>query len=170
LLENRPELAGHLLYLGPAIPNEGLISAVTGRVISSCYLSKAPLKQRGIQEDLDSVGENTTQYSGFRHARKPINSAVLLIHGAEAWHSEVEDISSTGALVVRPEDWAGKIGDLYALDMVIGDELNIHVDATVARITAHHVGFAYARIPPEKEVPLWNLLGGYADRIEPFDD
>ena len=116
------------------------------------------------------MSENTTQYSGFRHARKPINSAVLLIHGAEAWHSEVEDISSTGALVVRPEDWAGKIGDLYALDMVIGDELNIHVDATVARITAHHVGFAYARIPQEQSVPLWSLLGGYGDRIEPFDD
>jgi hypothetical protein len=76
----------------------------------------------------------------------------------------------TGALVVRPEGWEGKIGDLYALDMIIGDELNIHVDATVARITTHHLGFAYARIPPEKEVPLWNLLGGYADKIEPFDD
>jgi hypothetical protein len=119
---------------------------------------------------VDQVGENTTQYSGFRHARKPIRSAVLLIHGAEAWPSEVEDISSTGALVVRPEGWEGKIGDLYALDMIIGDELNIHVDATVARITTHHLGFAYARIPPEKEVPLWNLLGGYADKIEPFDD
>ena len=29
---------------------------------------------------------------------------------------------------------------------------------------------AYARIPPDKEVPLWNLLGGYADKLEPFDD
>jgi hypothetical protein len=116
------------------------------------------------------VGGKTNKYSGFRHARKPMLSAVLLIHGAEAWSSEVADISATGALVARPDGWDGKIGDLYALDMVIGDELNIHVDATVARITPHHLGFAYARIPPEKEVPLWNLLGGYADRLEPFDD
>jgi hypothetical protein len=142
----------------------------TSHVISGCYLPKARLKQRGIQEDFDSVGENTTQYSGFRHARKPMRSAVLLIHGAEAWPSEVEDISATGAMVMRPEGWQGKIGDLYALDMVIGEELNIHVDATVARITTHHLGFAYSRIPPEKEIPLWNLLGGYADKIEPFDD
>ncbi|MBU6199494.1 MAG: PilZ domain-containing protein [Xanthomonadaceae bacterium] len=138
-------------------------------VCDGCYLPCARLKLRD-NRWVDPVAENTTQYSGFRHARKPMHSAVLLIHGAEAWPSEVEDISATGALVARPEDWQGKVGDLYALDMVIGEELNIHVEATVARITEHHLGFAYARIPPEKEVPLWNLLGGYADKIEPFDD
>lgn len=111
-----------------------------------------------------------TPQSGFRHARKSIRSAVLLIHGADAWPADVEDISATGVLVTRPEGWQGKIGEMYSLDMIIADELNIHVEATVARITANHVGFAYARIPPEKEVPLWNLLGGYADKIEPFDD
>jgi hypothetical protein len=62
------------------------------------------------------------------------------------------------------------VGELYALDIFIGDDLNIHVDATVARVTAKHIGFAYARIPPEKEAPLWNLLGGYADRLEKFND
>ncbi len=97
-----------------------------------------------------------------------IHSAVLMIHGAEVWSSEIEDISSTGVLVHRPEKWKGQPGDMYALDMIIGEDLNIHVDATVARITTYNVGFAYARIPPDKEVPLWNLLGGYADRLEPF--
>ena len=55
------------------------------------------------------------------------------------------------------------------LDMIIGEDLNIHVEATVARIINGHIGFAYARIPPEKEIPLWNLLGGYADRLEQFE-
>ena len=106
----------------------------------------------------------------MRHARMPINSAVLMIHGADVWSSEIEDISATGLLVARPDDWNGLVGDQYALDMIIGEDLNIHVDATVARVTARHIGFAYARIPPEKEVPLWNLLGGYADRLEKFND
>ncbi|MGH8040427.1 MAG: PilZ domain-containing protein [Rudaea sp.] len=97
-----------------------------------------------------------------------INSAVLMSRGADAWSSEIEDISATGVLVSRPEDWQGNIGDLYALDMIIGEELNIHVEATVARMTSRHLGFAYARIPTDKEIPLWNLLGGYADRLEPF--
>jgi hypothetical protein len=111
-----------------------------------------------------------TLHSGMRHARMPINSAVLMIQGADVWSSEIEDISSTGVLATRPGDWNGPVGDMYALDMIIGDDLNIHVDATVARVTARHIGFAYARIPPDKEVPLWNLLGGYADRLEKFND
>ncbi|HZP85914.1 MAG TPA: PilZ domain-containing protein [Burkholderiales bacterium] len=111
-----------------------------------------------------------TQRNGMRHARKAIRSAVLLMHGAEVWSSELEDISATGVLLIRPEGWNGKLGDLFALDMIIGEELNIHLEATVARITEHHIGFAYARIPAEKEIPLWNLLGGYADRLEPFTE
>lgn len=98
----------------------------------------------------------------------PIDSAVLMMHGAEVWSSDLEDISATGVLVRRPQGWQGAPGALYVLDMIIGAELNIHVEATVARVTAGHIGFAYARIPSDKEVPLWNLLGGYADQLEPF--
>ncbi|MBS0488300.1 MAG: PilZ domain-containing protein [Proteobacteria bacterium] len=108
--------------------------------------------------------------SGSRPARMRIRSAAMMIRGADAWSTEIADISATGVLLVRPENWQGNPGDLYALDMIVGEELNIHVEATVARITTNHLGFAYARIPPDKEVPLWNLLGGYADKIEPFDD
>ena len=103
-----------------------------------------------------------------RHARMKIRSAVLMMHGADAWSSELVDISATGVLVNRPEDWRGRPGDLFVLDMLIGEELNIHVEATVARVTGEHVGFAYARIPEDREAPLWNLLGGYADKIERF--
>ena len=110
-----------------------------------------------------------TDQGHWRHARMRITSAVLMMHGADAWSSEISDISATGVLVGKPADWKGHVGDMYTLDMIIGDDLNIHVEATVARVTENHVGFAYARIPPEKEVPLWNLLGGYADRLEQFE-
>jgi hypothetical protein len=106
----------------------------------------------------------------WRHARMQIRSAVLMSRGGESWSSEIEDISATGVLVARPADWQGSPGDLYNLDMLIGEDLNIHLEATVARITPQHVGFAYARIPPEKEIPLWSLLGGYADRLEQFEE
>jgi hypothetical protein len=106
----------------------------------------------------------------WRHARKTIHSAVLLMHGGDVWSSEIEDISATGVQVLRPKGWNGSVGQLYALDMIIGDDLNIHLDATIARVTIAHIGFAYARIPPEKEVPLWSLLGGYADQLEQFND
>lgn len=107
---------------------------------------------------------------GMRPARMKIRSAVLMMHGADAWSSELEDISATGVLVRRPEEFTGKAGDMFVLDMMIGDELNIHLEATVARVTADSVGFAYARIPENKEEPLWNLLGGYADSIESYQN
>ena len=106
--------------------------------------------------------------AGLRPARMKIRSAVLMMHGADAWSSELEDISATGVMVRRPDEWRGNAGDTFVLDMMIGDELNIHLEATVARVTDEHVGFAYARIPEDKETPLWNLLGGYADSLEPY--
>ena len=98
----------------------------------------------------------------------PIQSTVLLSRGADAWTSDIEDISASGVLVRKPEGWACRVGDLFVLDMMIGEDLNIHVEATVARIAKEHIGFAYTRIPSDKEAPLWNLLGGYADRLEYF--
>ena len=50
----------------------------------------------------------------WRHARMRISSAVLMMHGADAWSSEIEDISATGVLVIKPEDWNGHLGDQCA--------------------------------------------------------
>jgi len=116
---------------------------------------------------LDVTNEERPR-SGTRSARMPMQSTVLLSRGADAWTTDIEDISASGVLVRRPDGWAFPVGDHFALDMMIGDDLNIHVEASVARVTAEHVGFAYTRIPPDKEVPLWNLLGGFADRLEYF--
>ena len=44
------------------------------------------------------------------------------------------------------------------------------LEAQVARISNRHLGFAYTRIPEDKQVPLWNLLGGYADILEMWRD
>lgn len=106
----------------------------------------------------------------LRHARMKIDSAALISHRHGAWSSELEDISATGVRVSRPADWSGEVGDRVTLDMLVGDTLNIHVEATVARISANHIGIAYDRIPEDKEAPLWNLLGGYADTLEPWDE
>ena len=106
--------------------------------------------------------------AGARSARMPIQSTVLLSRGADSWTTDIEDISASGVLVVRPDGWAYGVGALFVLDMMIGPDLNIHLEATVARVTADQVGFAYTRIPPDKETPLWDLLGGYADRLEYF--
>ena len=101
-----------------------------------------------------------------RHARMPINSSVLMMRAGTSWATEMVDISATGVMLRRPRDWRGALGDLYSLDMLVGDDVSINVEARIARITDWHLGFAYERIPADKEEPLWNLLGSYADSIE----
>jgi hypothetical protein len=54
--------------------------------------------------------------------------------------------------------------------MIFGSDLHIHLEAKVARVSEKHIGFAYTRIPEDKQVPLWNLLGGYADILEMWHD
>ncbi|MEO8011579.1 MAG: PilZ domain-containing protein [Dokdonella sp.] len=99
----------------------------------------------------------------IRHARMPITSMVLISTGPSSW---IENISATGVLVVRPDDWRMTAGHSCALDLLIGEDLHIHLEAHVARVTAQYIAFEYTRIPEDKEVALWSLLGRFADDID----
>jgi hypothetical protein len=102
----------------------------------------------------------------LRPARMRIETTVLMSHGVQSHPTELVDISATGALLRRPLGWQGELGQNWVLDMIFGRDLHIHLEAVVARISDRHIGFAYSRIPEDKQVPLWNLLGGYADILE----
>lgn len=102
----------------------------------------------------------------LRAARMQIEITVLMSRGGESHPTELSDISATGAMLVRPLEWAGEPGQRWVLDMLFAEDLHIHLDAVVARVTRHHIGFSYERIPEDKQEPLWNLLGGYADILE----
>lgn len=96
-------------------------------------------------------------------------------HGAdEPWRRiapyRAGGISATGVLLRRPLGWHGEQGQSWILDMIFGHDLHIHLEAQVARISERHLGFAYTHIPEDKQVPLWNLLGGYADILEMWHD
>lgn len=106
----------------------------------------------------------------LRSARMQIETTVLVSRHEESHPTELVDISATGALLRRPLGWAGEPGQRWILDMIFGHNLHIHLEASVARISAHHIGFSYSQIPEEKQVPLWNLLGGYADTLEVWED
>lgn len=113
---------------------------------------------------------HTPPGNGFRHARMKSQIAVLLSRRGDVWATELEDVSATGALLARPGNWKGEPGDLWVLDMLFQENLNIHLEARVARVSAERIGFAFARIPEDKQAPLWELLGGYADALEPWEN
>lgn len=106
----------------------------------------------------------------LRPARMRIETTVLMSRGSQSQPTELVDISATGALLRRPLGWQGEVGQSWMLDMIFGHDLHIHLEAQVARISGRHIGFAYTHIPEDKQVPLWNLLGGYADILETWHD
>jgi hypothetical protein len=132
--------------------------------------SEFPARKTPMSDDPNHPHLTPVTQNGSRHARKQLHCDVLMVHGAESWSSHLEDISATGVRVARPSQWKGCPDDLYSIDLMFHDDLHIHLNATLARITRSHLGFAYTRIPEDKEQPLWNLLGGYADRLEEFKD
>lgn len=115
-------------------------------------------------------GTSRTWPEQIRPARMRIDTTVLLSRGMHSLASGMVDISATGALVRRPAGWPGAIGETWTLDMVFDGDLNIHLDVRVVRLSRDKIGLAYTRIPEEKQVPLWNLLGGYADTLELWHD
>ncbi|HEV7777488.1 MAG TPA: PilZ domain-containing protein [Luteibacter sp.] len=106
----------------------------------------------------------------LRHARMKVETAVLMSRGGEAHPTELIDISATGALLRRPLGWRGEAGETWVLDMIFGNDLHIHMEASVARVSARQIGMEYTRIPDDKQTQLWNLLGGYADTLEEWSD
>ncbi|TBR39578.1 MULTISPECIES: PilZ domain-containing protein [Dyella] len=106
----------------------------------------------------------------LRPARMRIETTVLMSRGSQSQPTELVDISATGALLRRPLGWQGEVGQSWVLDIIFGHDLHIHLEAQVARVSDRHIGLAYTRIPEDKQVPLWNLLGGYADILEMWRD
>lgn len=106
----------------------------------------------------------------LRPARMQVEITVLMSRGSESLPTELTDISATGALLARPLEWVGELGQRWVLDMLFAEDLHIHLEAVVARVSKHHLGFSYRNIPEDKQEPLWNLLGGYADILEYWDE
>lgn len=117
----------------------------------------------------DTNGQDGVKNRRLRPARMQIETAVLMSRAGEAQPTELVDISATGVMLMRPLGWVGEPGQSWLLDMIFGRDLNIHLEAVVSRITPHRIGFSYQSIPEDKQVALWNLLGGYADTLEPWD-
>lgn len=118
----------------------------------------------------NDCGQEFDANAHVRHARMVRQTAVLLSRRGDVWQTDLADISATGARLVRPAGWHGEPGDVWVLDMLFGDDINVHVMAEVVRVGAACVGFEFVRIPEDTQRVLWSLLGGYADTLEPWDE
>ena len=69
-----------------------------------------------------------------RFNRIPVEGSVRLFSGSQMWNTRVIDLSLSGVLVERPEDWDGSIGTRYRLDLRLEGGVLIGMGVELARI------------------------------------
>ncbi len=106
---------------------------------------------------------------GERYRRLSLKAEVAVMRRGELWESEVVDISATGMLILRPAEWEGSLGDVMGLELILPAGETIALTGAVVRYDGETIGIEFTRIPPESEIPLWKLLGIYAESTEEAD-
>ena len=106
--------------------------------------------------------------SKIRYARKPITSSCLLVMKGQSVVMEVKNISASGIMLEYDETHEVKLNmkDFCVLEIILNEDFNLHVEAEVTRINEKGVALKFIKIPEEKQIPLWELLGEHVDRIE----
>jgi len=106
--------------------------------------------------------------SKIRYARKPITSSCLLVMRGESILMEVINISASGILLEYDEqhELQLNISDFCVLEIILNEDFNLHVEAEVTRINELGVALKFIKIPEDKQIPLWELLGEHVDKIE----
>ena len=85
--------------------------------------------------------------------RVPYASQLMVVHGADAWRTELQDISEGGCGVFRPQDCDLEVGLLVRLFFIDEPGRAVGLDARVARDDQLSLGFEYhdpQSIPPSR--------------------
>lgn len=93
-----------------------------------------------------------------------LNALAVFVRGGECWHADIVDISATGILAQIPDGAFWKVDQQFRIEMIALDVGTISVEARLVRIDDDCAGFAFTAIPAGSQVPLWSLLGAFADR------
>lgn len=93
-----------------------------------------------------------------RFTRIPFDAAAVLARDGREWRCELIDLSLKGALVEKPDDWNGAIGDDYALTLLLDEETHIRMDVSVAHIEEQHIGLACRDIDLDSITHLRRLV------------
>ncbi len=106
--------------------------------------------------------------SKIRYARKPLTSTCLLVMKAQSAMMEVKNISASGIKLEYDDnhDIQLNLKDFCVLEIIINENFNLHVEAEVTRVNEDFVALRFIKIPEEKQIPLWELLGEHVDKIE----
>lgn len=73
-------------------------------------------------------------------------SNMQLFSGTALWTCELIDISLKGVLFTKPNDWPGKISDIYRLSMALTNSPSISMSIEIAHIDDKTIGAKWNKI------------------------
>lgn len=93
-----------------------------------------------------------------RFTRIPFDADAVLARDGREWRCELIDLSLKGALVKKPDDWNGAVGDDYALSLLLDEETCIRMDVSIAHVEEQHIGLACRDIDLDSITHLRRLV------------
>ncbi len=94
-----------------------------------------------------------------RHfSRIQFSKPVSLSNSNNTWQCELIDISLHGALMSRPDDWHGKVGETYQLELILSDDSKIVMEVKAIHIEQNTLGFACSHISLDSVTHLRRLV------------
>jgi len=76
-----------------------------------------------------------------RFTRLPFDGTARLFSSTAMWETSVVDLSLRGILVTRPEEWNGKLGANFRLELRLAGTAIISMAVTLANVATEHLGF-----------------------------
>lgn len=96
-----------------------------------------------------------------RFTRVPFEATTHIVNAEGSWYSPLIDISLKGALLGQPENWQGKLGEhfLIELDLDGGEnDISIRMEVEVAHLGDDHIGFKCLHIGLDSITHLRRLI------------
>lgn len=95
-------------------------------------------------DDTDSTDNNTAQQRSY--TRIAFESPAILAQDNLTWDTHLIDVSIKGALIQKPDEWAGREGDTCELTVFVTPDTAIEMSVEVAHMSGDQVGFHCTRI------------------------
>ncbi len=96
-----------------------------------------------------------------RFTRIPFSATAHIVNAMGSWYAPLVDISLKGALVEQAENWEGKIGDHYLIELNLDEsesDIAIRMEVEVAHMENNHIGFSCQHIGLDSITHLRRLI------------
>ena len=99
-----------------------------------------------------------SQHERRQFKRLPFATKVQLFSGTSAWMCEIIDISLKGVLFNKPNDWNGKLNDVYRISISLSNSPTISMNIIVAHLDQNNIGAKWNKIDVDSFSRLKRLL------------